>query len=90
LRNVLFISATPFQWKHMIHQRVCNRNTLETQYIMLTIWEILWDLSAMFRNCGPFCMQGSCTEGKMSCKRPFSKDLTPTEILNKRFKYLRG
>jgi len=56
---------------------------------MLTIWEILWDLSAMFRNCGPFCMQGSCTEGKMSCKRPFSKDLTPTEILNKRFKYLR-
>lgn len=90
LRNVLLISATPFQWKHMIHQRVCNRNTLETQYIMLTIWEKLWDLSPMFRNCGPFCMQGSCAEGKMSCKRPFSKDLTPTEILNSRFKYLRG
>ena len=90
LRNVLLISTTPFQWKYMIHQRVCNRNTLETQYIMLTIWEMLWDLSPMFRNCGPFCMQGSCTEGKMSCKKPFSKDLTPTEILNSRFRYLRG
>ena len=27
LRNVLVISATPYQWKHIIGQRVCRRNT---------------------------------------------------------------
>ena len=27
LRNVLIISATPYQWKHMIGQRTCRRNT---------------------------------------------------------------
>lgn len=45
LRNVLVISATPFQWKHMIGQRVCNRNTKETQYVMLRIWEQLKKMS---------------------------------------------
>lgn len=35
LRNVLIISATPYQWKHMIGQRVCRRNTDETQLVML-------------------------------------------------------
>ena len=28
LRNVLLISATPYQWKHIIGQRVCRRNTV--------------------------------------------------------------
>jgi thymidylate synthase (FAD) len=30
LRNILIISATPYQWKHMISQRTCRRNTAET------------------------------------------------------------
>lgn len=30
LRNVLLISATPYQWKHIIGQRICRRNTDET------------------------------------------------------------
>ena len=37
LRNILIISATPFQWKHMIGQRVCRRNTGETRIVMLKI-----------------------------------------------------
>jgi thymidylate synthase (FAD) len=41
LRNVLIISATPYQWKHMISQRVCRRNTPETRYVMLRIWQAL-------------------------------------------------
>lgn len=69
LRNVLIIAATPWQWKHMISQRICQRNTPETAYVMNLIWEQLWPLSAMFHNCGPDCMQpGGCREGKMSCK----------------------
>ena len=35
LRNVLVISATPYQWKHIIGQRVCRRNTDETRIVLL-------------------------------------------------------
>ena len=35
MRNILLISATPYQWKHMIRQRTCRRNTKETRYVML-------------------------------------------------------
>ena len=68
LRNVIVIGATPFQWKHMISQRVCRRNTPETAYVMNLVWEELIKCSAMFDNAGPFCVGGLCKEGKMSCK----------------------
>lgn len=71
LRNALLISATPYQWKHMISQRTCRRNTEETQYVMLRIWEALKEASpALFSGCGPFCLQDGCKEGKMRCDIP--------------------
>lgn len=88
LRNILIISATPYQWKHMISQRVCRRNTPETRYVMLKIWERLYKLSpALFASetTGPFCMQGRCKEGKMACGKPLDLTLTPTEILQEDF-----
>ena len=86
MRNTLIISATPFQWKHMIQQRVCRRNTDETRYIMLKIWEQLYNISpALFANAGPFCMNGYCEEGKMSCKNPIKMNITPTDILKEDF-----
>jgi thymidylate synthase (FAD) len=101
LRNVLLISATPFQWKHMIGQRICNRNTLETQYVMLKCWEELDTLSVMFNGIGPSCIQhSSCNEGKMSCKH-FLYDAAvsdymqqhdcglPTAILDTKFELIR-
>ena len=89
LRNVLIISATPYQWKHMIKQRTCNRNTKETQYIMLRIWEELYKLSAdFFSNCGPFCMTSKCLEGKMCCKNRIPKEYTPFDILKENFPLL--
>lgn len=85
LRNILIISATPFQLKHMISQRVCHRNTTETKYVMLKIWEELYKLSPeMFniRVTGAGCQKTTgCQEGKMCCGRPYSKHMTPTEIL---------
>lgn len=84
LRNILIISATPYQWKHMISQRVCRRNTEETRYVMLLLWKELAKLSPMFDNIGPFCMNGGCAEGKMSCGRPMYG--TPDEILKTDFK----
>lgn len=88
LRNVLIISATPYQWKHMISQRTCRRNTAETRYVMLRLWEELYELApALFspETTGPFCMKGKCLEGKMACGSPLASDLTPHDILERDF-----
>ena len=89
MRNVLLISATPYQLKHMIRQRTCNRNTMETQYVLLRIWQQLYEMSDMFKDCGPFCVSSDkCAEGPMCCKEPYEASATPTDILKARFKYL--
>lgn len=84
LRNVLIISATPYQWKHMIGQRVCRRNTDETRIVLLKIWKELYALSpALFALdlTGPFCQQDKCLEGKMTCGKKLDDDMTPEAIL---------
>lgn len=69
LRNVLIISATPYQWKHMIRQRTCNRNTPETKYVMELIGRELTELApALFEDALPACMTGGCQEGDMRCR----------------------
>lgn len=91
LRNILIISATPFQWKHMISQRACRRNTKETAYVMLKIWEELYKLSpALFdmSTTGPGCQKGRCLEGKMCCGKAIAKTQTPTEIIAEDFPLL--
>lgn len=91
LRNILIISATPYQWVHMIRQRSCRRNTKETQYVMLKIWEALYNLDASwFGKCGPFCTRGKCEEGKMCCMRPIAKKATPSDVLKEDFPLLCG
>lgn len=88
LRNVLIISATVYQWKHMIAQRTCRRNTDETRYVMLKIWDCLYDLNPRLfspETTGPWCLQGGCKEGKMACGRAMPKDLTPDQILRSEF-----
>lgn len=90
LRNVLIISATPYQWAHMISQRTCRRNTTETRYVMLKIWEELYNLSTLlFDMSGPFCTKEKCKEGKMSCGRIIDSNLTPKGILNMDFPLFR-
>lgn len=94
LRNILIMSATPYQWKHMIKQRTCKRNTKETAYVMLKIWEALYELNPLMfdmSETGPGCMgKGGCPEGKMCCMKPIKKGLTPTEILAETFPLLYG
>lgn len=89
LRNILIMSATPYQFKHMIGQRTCRRNTLETRLVMLKIWDELYKLSPeMFYNAGPFCMNGPCKEGKMCCGKSINKDWTPADIIQEDFPLL--
>ena len=75
MRNILLISATPYQWKHMIRQRVCRRNTKETRYVMLLIWEQLMEQNAeLFSDSGPFCMNGGPVENayRLRCHHQIS------------------
>lgn len=101
MRNVLVISTTPWQWRHIISQRACNRNTLETQYVMLRCWEELIGLSDMFKTCGPECMNPcGCLEGHMACGKILNSKTVgtyryarncslPTAILDTKFKEIR-
>lgn len=94
LRNILIMSVQPFQLKHMISQRVCRRNTTETKYVMLKIWEEVYKLSPeMFniRVTGAGCQKISgCQEGKLCCGKPYTKYATPTEILKADYPLLVG
>ena len=60
-------------WMHFIRVRGCNRNTVETQYVTMRIWEELLktkDGEEMFAYAGPDCIFGRCREGKMCCGKP--------------------
>lgn len=90
LRNILIMQGNNESWTHFIRTRACNRNTLETQYIALRIWEALLntvDGAQLFSNVGPDCITGKCREGKFSCSEPMSG--TPTEIIETLFPKLR-
>ena len=87
MRNVLLMSVLPFELMHIINQRTCNRNTLETQYVLLKIWEQLYwhpEYSGMWKNCGPDCQSRGCQEGKFTCGNPLGA-MTPTDILKQEF-----
>lgn len=89
MRNILLISATPYQWKHMIRQRTCRRNTKETRYVMLKIWEQLLEQNReLFSDCGPFCMNDGCEEGKMTCGKSIPPQMLPTDIIRVDFSKL--
>lgn len=76
LRNILIMQANHEAWMHFIRLRGCNRNTVETQYVTMRIWEELLKTSdgdEMFHFAGPDCMYGICREGKMSCGEPLKR-----------------
>ena len=86
LRNVLIISATPYQWKHMIGQRCCRRNTDEMRIVMLKVWHTLYLKNPVLfdpSRTGPFCQRDHCQEGRMSCRHPISQNFTPEIILSR-------
>ncbi len=84
LRNILIIQGNHEAWLNFIRFRACNRNTKETQYVALKIWEALLETAdgkEMFTWAGPDCLHGKCREGKMSCGCPLMSD-SPTALIN--------
>lgn len=76
LRNILIMQANHQSWDYWIRLRGCNRNTVETQYVTMRIWEELLKTpygEEFFGMSGPDCMHGACREGKMCCGSPMRK-----------------
>jgi thymidylate synthase (FAD) len=70
LRNILIMQGNHQSWEYFIRLRTCNRNTAETQYVALRIWEELsktTDGESLFAYAGADCVWGKCREGKMCC-----------------------
>ena len=73
LRNILIMQGNHQSWDYFIRTRGCNRNTVETQYVTMRIWEELLKTEygeEFFGNSGADCMPGACREGKMCCGSP--------------------
>lgn len=100
LRNILIIQGNHEAWLNLIRIRGCNRNTVETQYVVMRIWEELLktqDGELMFKYAGPDCMYGPCKEGKMCCGMPmkgYTKEdndkSIPRRIIDTKWPLLRG
>lgn len=79
LRNILIMQGNHQSWDYFIRTRGCNRNTPETQYVTMLIWEALLKTEfgeEFFGKSGADCMPGACREGKMCCgvsMKPFVK-----------------
>jgi len=75
LRNILVIQGNHQAWSYLFKLRGCNRNTPETQYVILRIWEELLKTDygkEMFAYSGPDCLYGKCREGDRSCGIPLA------------------
>lgn len=50
--------------------------------VMLKIWEqLISQNEELFSDCGPFCMNGGCEEGKMTCGKYIPPKMSPTDII---------
>lgn len=91
MRNILIMQGNHQAWDYFLRLRGCNRNTVETQYVTMKIWEALLttaDGKVMFDKCGPDCMHGGkCREGKMCCCDPILQT-NPVDIIKDKWPLL--
>ena len=53
--------------------RCCNRAQWEIRALAEEMYKLVYAVApTLFRNAGPACVSGPCTEGKMTCARPLS------------------
>lgn len=85
-RNNLVVTGNLRQFINFLNQRLCFRNTSETHYIALKIYEELHKLNPeIMDQVGPDCIiRGFCTQGHKSCGR----GKVSIEDIKNRFKIL--
>ena len=56
---------------HFFELRCCNRAQWEIRAVAWRMFELCHAVApALFDECGPACLRGSCPEGNKSCGRP--------------------
>lgn len=68
LQGAIIISATPWEWRHIIQLRTCKRNTPETIEIVNMIKDVLLPYSKVF-DTGPGCTEDGCKEAIKCVKK---------------------
>ena len=90
LRNILVIQANVQEWQYIIKLRGCARNSDETRYTVLQIWDALLHTrhGSMFFSpeiVGFDCQFGGCKEAQFSCHRPYPKGIMPMAIIKSEY-----
>ena len=64
----MIMTANAREWAEILHQRLCDRNTVETYSIAyLMKKELLAWFPQLFNHVGPQCFEDTCKQGKMAC-----------------------
>ena len=59
---------------HFFEQRCCNRAQWEIRAVAWEMLHLVREVApALFANAGPTCVRGNCSQGKMSCHKPYSE-----------------
>ena len=64
----MIMTANAREWAEILHQRLCDRNTIETHKVCKEIRLVLYDwFPELFQHVGPQCYEERCKQGKMRC-----------------------
>lgn len=68
----MIITMNARELLHYFKLRCCSRSQLEIRELAKKMMELCKEVAPnLFKNAGPSCVLGKCTEGKMSCGNPW-------------------
>jgi len=66
----LLVTMNARELRHFFSLRCCNRAQWEIRALAITMLKLVKAIApVLFKDAGPACLRGSCSEGKMSCGR---------------------
>jgi thymidylate synthase (FAD) len=66
----IVVSMNARELRHFFRQRCCTRAQWEIRHVAEMMLALVQEVApALFKDCGPPCVQGFCPEGEMSCGR---------------------
>lgn len=88
LRNCLLIKVNLEALRYIASQRLCNRNTDETQYVVAQMVNLVCNqLGLPWEWFAPACYTGNCKEQKYCCGKPIRVD-SADEFIERQFPLL--
>lgn len=70
--RVIYWQVNARNLAHFLNLRLCRRNVEEMSMAAEAVWNLAMGyLPELFMHVGPDCMFGKCSQGKLSCGRPY-------------------